>query len=121
MSEKSSIYSQQLGQPNMKKDMIMSLDEELEFVKAIQNGDEGAIKRLKQIRLRFVEAVAKQFRNRGLAMKELVEEGNKGLLIAAKRFDEQRGFKFIPYAVWWIRDSIKCNLPSHFNRNESKR
>lgn len=91
----------------MEKKELLSTNEELELVKAIQSGSEEAVGRLKQTRLRFVEAVAKQYQNRGLTLEELVEEGNKGLIIAAKQFDEQRGLRFPSYAVWWIRNSIK--------------
>ncbi len=91
----------------MEKKELLSTNEELELLKTIQSGNEEAVGRLKQIRLRFVEAVAKQYQNRGLSLEELVEEGNKGLIIAAKQFDEQRGLKFPSYAVWWIRNSIK--------------
>ena len=91
----------------MEKKELLSTYEELELVKAIQSGSDEAVGRLKQTRLRFVEAVAKQYQNRGLTFEELVEEGNKGLITAAKQFDEQRGLKFLSYAVWWIRNSIK--------------
>lgn len=91
----------------MEKEMTLSLNGELELVKAIQNGNEEAINRLKQTRLRFVEAVAKQYQNRGLTLEELVEEGNKGLITAARQFDGQRGLKFPSYAVWWIRNNIR--------------
>ncbi len=91
----------------IKERLELSLSEELKLAKAIHGGDEGAISRLEQERLRFVEAVAKQFQNRGLTMNELIEEGNKGLIAAAKRFDEQQGVKFISYAIWWIRNSIQ--------------
>ena len=91
----------------MEKKELLSTNEELELLKTIQSGNEEAVGRLKQIRLRFVEAVAKQYQNRGLTLEELVEEGNKGLIIAAKQFDEQRGLSFPSYAVWWIRNSIK--------------
>ena len=75
----------------MEKKELLSTNEELELVKAIQSGSDEAVGRLKQTRLRFVEAVAKQYQNRGLTFEELVEEGNKGLITAAKQFDEQRG------------------------------
>ena len=91
----------------MEKKELLSTNEELELVKAIQSGSDEAVGRLKQTRLRFVEAVAKQYQNRGLTFEELVEEGNEGLITAAKKFDEQRGLKFPSYAVWWIRNSIK--------------
>ena len=91
----------------MEKKELLSTNEELELLKTIQSGNEEAVGRLKQIRLRFVEAVAKQYQNRRLTLEELVEEGNKGLITAAKQFDERRGLKFPSYAVWWIRNSIK--------------
>ena len=94
-----------------------SLDEELQIIKSIQQGGkerDTAIEKLAQSRLRFltvfVTAVAKRYANNNLSMDELIEAGNKGLVLAAENFDESRGFKFIPYAIWWVRQSIKKEI-----------
>ena len=87
-----------------------SLEEELQIIKRIQQGGkerDTAIEKLAQSRLRFVAAVAKKYANNSLSMDELIEAGNKGLVLAAENFDESRGFKFIPYAIWWVRQSIE--------------
>lgn len=84
----------------------MTINEELELVRAIKNGDEEATKKLSEVRLRFVESIAKRHLDKGLSLDELIAEGNKGLIAAAEHFDENRGFKFISYAVWWIRNSM---------------
>ena len=86
-------------------DMITP-DEEVEFAKRIQAGDMEALEKLTKANLRFVVSVAKQYQNRGLSLQDLINEGNLGLLKAAKRFDPSKGFKFISYAVWWIRQTI---------------
>ena len=87
-----------------------SLEEELQIIKSIQQGGkerDTAIEKLTQSRLRFVAAVAKKYANNSLSMDELIEAGNKGLVLAAENFDESRGFKFICYAIWWVRQSIE--------------
>ena len=94
-------YLQEIG-----KEEMISADEEVELAQQIRKGDKKALERLTRANLRFVVSVAKQYQNQGLSLPDLINEGNFGLLKAAERFDETRGFKFISYAVWWIRQSI---------------
>jgi RNA polymerase primary sigma factor len=94
-------YLQEIG-----REELISVEEEVELAQRIKKGDQEALEKLTRANLRFVVSVAKQYQNQGLSLPDLINEGNLGLIKAAEKFDETRGFKFISYAVWWIRQSI---------------
>lgn len=95
------LYLREIGQAR-----LITAAEEVELAKRIKEGDQEALEKLTKANLRFVVSVAKQYQNQGLSLSDLINEGNIGLIKAAKRFDETRGFKFISYAVWWIRQAV---------------
>ena len=92
---------------------LISTQEEVQLARRIHDGDHAALERLTKTNLRFVVSVAKQYQNQGLTLGDLINEGNMGLIVAAKRYDETKGFKFISYAVWWIRQSIITAIAEH--------
>ena len=100
-SESLEKYLQEIGRED-----LLSTDEEVELAQRIRKGDRKALDKLTKANLRFVVSVAKQYQNQGLSLPDLINEGNLGLIKAAEKFDETRGFKFISYAVWWMRQAM---------------
>ena len=103
-------YLQEIGRQD-----LLSAEEEVELAQRIHQGDQAALDRLVTANLRFVVSVAKQYQNQGVSLSDLINEGNMGLIKAAQKFDETRGFKFISYAVWWIRQAILQSIAEDSN------
>ena len=101
-------YLQEIG-----REELITVEDEVELAQRIRKGDQEALEKLTRANLRFVVSVAKQYQNQGLSLPDLINEGNLGLIKAAEKFDETRGFKFISYAVWWIRQAILSALSEH--------
>ena len=95
---------------DVRKNNTLTIKEEVELAKRIKNGDEEALSKLVLGNLRFVIKIAKEYQNHGIPMADLISEGNYGLIVAAKKFDHAKGFRFISYAVWWIKQSILQSL-----------
>lgn len=95
---------------DVRKNEIITIDEEVELAKRIKNGDQEALNKLVSSNLRFVIKIAKEYQNQGLPIADLISEGNYGLITAAKKFDHTKGFRFISYAIWWIKQSILQSL-----------
>ncbi len=104
-------YLQEIG-----KEELITVEEEVELAQRIKKGDQEALEKLTKANLRFVVSVAKQYQNQGLSLPDLINEGNLGLIKAAEKFDETRGFKFISYAVWWIRQSNQVGSLNKINK-----
>ena len=95
---------------DVRKEKLLTPEQEVDLAKLIQKGDQGAIDKMVKANLRFVISVAKQYQNKGLTLSDLIAEGNHGLMKAATRFDHTKGFRFISYAVWWIKQTIVQSL-----------
>jgi len=105
ISNRSSKSLDEYLEENSRKDVI-TIEEEIELAKRIQKGDRDALEKLVRVNLRFVTSVAKQYQNQGLSLQDLINEGNLGMIRAAENWDDTKGFRFISYAVWWIRQSM---------------